>query len=149
MPKRIVWVLVADSQHCRLLEQQTSHSPWQELGDEKQTAVNPRSHEQGTERPGRVYESVGSARHAISPRHDLHEAGKTAFAERLCEKLEEAANAGRYQRLVVVSPPAFLGRIRAALGDAARDRLCGTLSLDLSHATIPDIVRHLLELKPA
>jgi len=42
-----------------------------------------------------------------------------------------------------VAPPAFLGDLRAALGDGARAKLAGTLDKDLAKATLADIAGHL------
>jgi protein required for attachment to host cells len=90
-----------------------------------------------------VRESVGGARHAIEPRQDPHEAAERAFARGLADRLEAAAAAGRFERLILVAPPKFLGHLRAALGGAAGPRLRGSLDLDLTHAPLAEIVARL------
>jgi protein required for attachment to host cells len=149
MRQETAWVLVADGQRARVLERLSLSEQWQELEAEAQEVFDPPSHALGTERPGRTHESVGGARHAIEPRQDAHEARKVAFARDLAERIEAAAEAKRFARLIIVAPPSFLGHLRDALGDATRQRLRGSLDLDLTKAPLAEIVAHLPEHRPA
>ncbi len=141
MRKEMERALVADGQHARVLEREVPFGRWSER--ESESIRNRPSHERGTERPGRVQESAGSARHAIEPRSDPHREAKRDFAGHLADRLE--AEAARYDRLLLVAPPAFLGDLRAALGDAARAKLRGSLDKDLVKAPVEEIARHLDE----
>ncbi|MBL6458170.1 host attachment protein [Belnapia sp. T6] len=143
------WVLVADGQRARVLERPSLGAPWEELEAEAWKVFDPPSRSLGTDRPGRVHESLGTTRHALEPRHDPHEARKVAFASDLAHRLEAAAEARRFARLILVAPPAFLGHLRDALGDGTRQRLKGSLDLDLTKATLAEIVAHLPEHRPA
>lgn len=143
------WVLVADGHRARVLERLSLGAPWEELEAEAMQVFDPPSHALGTERPGRVHESVGTTRHAIEPRQDPHDARKAAFARDLAHRLEAAAEAKRFARLILVAPPAFLGHLRDALGDATRQRLKGSLDLDLTKAPLAEIVAHLPDHRPA
>ena len=149
MRQEIAWVLVADGQRARVLERLSLAEPWQELEDEAQEVFDPPSHALGTERPGRVHESASTTRHAIEPRQDPHEARKEAFARDLADRLEAAAEARRFARLILVAPPSFLGHLRGALGDATRQRLRGSLDLDLTKVPLAEIVARLPEHRPA
>lgn len=139
------WALIADAQHARILQRLNEAAPWSELAGEAVEIDNPPSHEQGSERPGRVGESASTTRHAIEPRTDPHRAAKEAFAQRLAEHLEEAASAGRYASLLLVAPPAFLGDLRDALGAETRKRLKASLNKDLTKMALHDLVPHLTE----
>ena len=143
MRSNIVWAVIVDGRRLRVLERQIATGPWLELAAEATEHANPPSRKLGTDRPGRVHESVGSARHAVEPRQDLHEAAEAAFAREVAKRLEQAASADRFARLVLVAPPAFLGRLRPALGAQARQRLAGTFNRDLTHAPTQDIVERL------
>ena len=48
-----------------------------------------------------------------------------------------------------MAPPSFLGHLRDALGDATRQRLRGSLDLDLTKAPLAEIVARLPEHRPA
>lgn len=142
------WALIADAQHARILRRPNEIAPWSELTEEAITIDNPLSHEQGSERPGRVNESAGTTRHAIEPRSDPHRMAKQAFAQRLADHLEEAATAGRYASLLLVAPPAFLGDLRDALGAETQKRLKASLNKDLVKMPLNDLVPHLADAQP-
>jgi protein required for attachment to host cells len=141
----IAWAAVADGGRLRILERAVRRAPWLELAAEAARHPDPPSRSLGTDRPGRSHESVGSARHAIEPRQDLHEAAEAAFAREVADRLERAASAGRFGRLVLVALPAFLGRLRPALGEQARRRLAGTLNRDLTHLPEQELAARLAE----
>jgi protein required for attachment to host cells len=143
---KIAWALVADAQHARYFERQAPSGPWQERVQEAEAIHNRPSHERGTERPGRTHESVGGGRHAIEPRTDPHRAAKQAFAGHLAERLE--ASSASYDHLLIAAPPAFLGDLRAELGDAARAKLRGTLDKDLTRLPPAEIAAHLDGIAP-
>jgi protein required for attachment to host cells len=149
MPTEIEWALVADAQHARVLERKRPAGPWSEHEAMAIEIRNPPSRESGADRPGRVQESATTARHAIEPRTDPHRAAKQDFAGHLARLMEAAAQAGRYHRLVIVAPPAFLGDLRAGLGDATRQRLRGSLDKDLVHHPLAELVPHLEAIRPA
>lgn len=149
MADRIEWVLVADAQHARLLERELPGHAWREH-EEMAVEINNRpSRERGSDRPGRGHESATSARHAIEPRSDPHRAAKHDFARHLAHRLEEWAQAGRYESLVLVAPPSFLGDLRSELGEMARQRLRGSLDNDLTKHPLREIVPHLDQVRPA
>jgi protein required for attachment to host cells len=147
MPSRIEWALVADAQHARILEREAPAGAWRERLEDRIEITDPRSHEQGSDRPGRSHESASSARHAIEPRTDPHREAKRAFAIRLARHLE--ASEASYARLLLVAPPAFLGDLREALGDAARRKLQGTLDKDLTALKLAELGPRLDEARPA
>ncbi|WP_431303068.1 host attachment protein [Sediminicoccus sp. BL-A-41-H5] len=148
MPNAVEWALVADARHVRLLERHGG-AAWAERPDTISAPDNPASHEHGTERPGRVHESVGSARHAIEPRQDPHRAAEASFARHVADELEKGAAMGRYDSLVLLAPPVFLGDLRKALGAATRQRLRSSLAKDIAQASLAVIIRQLDEVRPA
>lgn len=143
-----VWVLVADAGRARILERQSLNAAWEERTEDERALKVPPSRSLGSDRPGRTYESVGGARHAVEPRQDLHDAAEAEFARQLAARLEDDARQDRYKRLLLIAPPRFLGQLTRALGEAAQHRLRGTLDKDLVHAQLPDIVEHLREHRP-
>jgi protein required for attachment to host cells len=144
-----IWVLVADARLGRILERPAMGAAWEERTEESSAAGIPASRDIGSDRPGRAFESVGMARHAIQPRQDPHVAAEAAFARQLAEKLEDWARAGRFRQLYLMAPPAFLGQLRPALGDATRKVLRGTLDKDLTKAPLAEVIGHLSEHRPA
>lgn len=60
--------------------------------------------ELGTDRPGGVHESVGTARSAME-QPDLHEEAERAFIANLADYLHTAVTANSDRRLIIVAPP--------------------------------------------
>ena len=126
------WILVADEARARLLEAQQADG----AVVEHQSFI----HEEGRQHPRdvvadrlpRAQESVGGARHAIEPRTDLETIEASRFAHALSAVLESGRVAHRYERLVLVAPPRFLGALRAALPDAVQQRVVGSLPKDVT-----------------
>ena len=63
-----------------------------------------------------------------------------AFARFVADRIESGRTGREFDRLVLVAAPAFLGRLRAALGDDARRLVDGELDVDLVKIT-PDEIR--------
>ncbi|MGG5890083.1 host attachment protein [Falsiroseomonas sp. HC035] len=137
------WAVIADAQHCRVFARAAPAGRWDELAERAIEISNPRSHERGTDQPGRVQESATAAHHAIEPRSDPHREAKRAFARQLAERLETAATEGSFGRLTLVAPPPFLGDLRAALLDRARARVVASLDKDLTRLPQAEIVEQL------
>ena len=138
MRSHAVWVLVADAQRARLLQREKPGGDWVELAEEGLAVENPPTHLQGADRPGRVFDSTGH-----------HEAAKQDFAKALLHRLEQAQASGRFERLMLVAPPHFLGLLRAAISPALLHALRGSIDKDLTKATVAEIVHHLPEFRPA
>ena len=100
-----------------------------------------RLHDQDLEsdRPGRVFNFAAAPgrRRGASPRHgangerSTHQHVVERFARRIGEDLRRAHNAGRFDRLVLVAAPAFLGRLRRSLPAGLRNCLAATFGKDL------------------
>jgi protein required for attachment to host cells len=65
--------------------------------------------EEGSDRPGRTFSSVGGARHAYEPKHDPHKYEKHAFVNTLAKILDDAHDLGRFTHLILVAPKRSLG----------------------------------------
>lgn len=139
MRNKAIWAALCDGRRLRVIERQPAIASWRELEAEAIERANPPSRALGSDRPGRVHESVGGARHAIEPRQDPHEAAEAAFAREVAGWLEQAAVEERYGTLILVAPPAFLGRLRPALGARTLQRLARVLDRDLTRMQAQDI----------
>lgn len=54
------------------------------------------------------------------------------FAKRVCDYLDKARNDHRYDKLVLVAPPKFLGTLRRSLDKEVAKRVVGEMPKDLS-----------------
>ena len=101
---------------------------------------NPATHEQGTDKPGRVFASVGTARSAMEET-DWHQLGEERFAADIADILYRLAHANKFEALVVVAPPKVLGNLRKAFHKEVVDRITAEVPKELTTHNLPDIER--------
>ncbi|MBB3930538.1 protein required for attachment to host cells [Kaistia hirudinis] len=100
------------------------------------------AHDLGTDRPGRVYQSHGSARSAVETT-DFHEAGEVEFLAMVAADLGKLVASEKPKGLFVVAPPKALGILRQHFGDVVRAALTAEIAKDLAHLPTNEIERHL------
>jgi len=122
------WIVVCDGRKALILEN---------IGDRKFPNLHTRevkehevqsTHEQGTDAPGRVHPSVGTATSSVE-QTDWHRESERAFLEQLADHLDAAVASGRPTRLVVIAPPRALGTLRQAFSPAVR----GAIETEIAH----------------
>jgi protein required for attachment to host cells len=99
---------------------------------------NPPTREQGTDRPGRVYASVGALRSAVE-QTDWHQLAEDRFAVEIADALYRLAHANHFQRLIVVAPPKVLGSLRKAFHKEVLERLEAEVPKELASYSMNDI----------
>jgi len=106
-----------------------------------------------SDRPGRSYESVGHARHAIERENDPRWQEAVRFARRISCRLDDALRKGEFDELIVVAGPPFLGLMRKEMSRPTRERVVHEIRKDLVHSPVESLRRHLpasaAELRPA
>jgi protein required for attachment to host cells len=103
---------------------------------------NPRTREQGTDRPGRAFASIGTHRSAMDETN-WHKLEKHRFAKEIADALYTAAHRGRYSKLVIAAPPMILGDIRKALHKEVSEKVVAEISKDLTNMPKDEIERAL------
>jgi len=76
-----------------------------------------------SDRAGNDGGSIGQGRHVIDDKISAREHEKIEFARQLAERLDAGCNAGSFERLVLIAPPAFLGLLRDKLSKKVMDRV--------------------------
>jgi protein required for attachment to host cells len=108
---------------------------------------NPPTHEQGTDKPGRVYAGAGTGngvrRGAVEPT-DWHEIEEHRFARRVAEELEKLVRERNVRALVVAAPPRTLADLRRALHDDIKSRIIAEIDKDLTKQPIYEIEKHIV-----
>ena len=139
------WILVADGARAHVV---VNAGPGTGLkvvpGSEIRVDLLP-SRAIGTDRPGRARESVGGARHAITPRVDWHQQQKEQFAIAIARKMDAGAARGSFAKLILVAPARTLGEIRAQLKPATKKRVAAEIDKDLTQVPIPDLEERLVK----
>lgn len=101
---------------------------------------NPATREQGTDRPGRSIQSVGTARSAME-QVDWHYLAEERFAGTIAEALYRLAHGNHFDRLVVVAPAKVLGNLRQAFHAEVAERIVAEVPKELTSHPIPEIER--------
>ncbi|HEX6612847.1 MAG TPA: host attachment protein [Rhodanobacteraceae bacterium] len=125
------WILVADRARARILEI-SDEEPLAEIACFANLESRARARDTTTHRLPRVNESASAARHAIEPHTPLREKASQRFARLLGDALERGRDEHRYERLVLVAPPRFLGSLHEALDDPLRECVVEEIGHDLT-----------------
>jgi protein required for attachment to host cells len=138
------WVLIADAARARVFENTGKGTGLTIVQDMTLDADLAPSHELGTDRPGRSFDSVGSGRHAMESPSDLHREQKRQFARRVAEAIEERQAMQRFDSLVLVAPPVTMGDLRAALPEKVKTVVVGEVIADLTKTPMSELPAHLV-----
>ena len=134
------WVLVADSEKARLFEFDRRHEPWSEVA----CFVNTQAmHGPTFQKPPRVHESMGPARHAIEPHTDEKDKISARFATTLVAALRAGHEERRFQSLVIAAEPRFLGALHKRLDKSLQQCVSCELKHNLTRLDSADIRAHL------
>lgn len=140
-PKRTTWVVVADGSRAFIV---ANRGPGTGLAPvlSREHPVPP-THELGTDRPGRTFNSDHSGtRHAME-QVDWHRYEKHKFACGIAKLLDDARVHNAFDDLVLVAPPTTLGELRAELDKHTHAMVSGEVPKDLTHHPIEDLPGYL------
>jgi protein required for attachment to host cells len=137
------WILIADGGRARILETTGKRQDMHLVAGSQSRLYNPPSHEQGRDAPGRVYESVGHARHAIEARNDPHTALEALFTSQLATMLADHSAKEAFDRLVVIAPATMLGNLRKMIKPEVRDKIVAEIDKDLTRVPNNEIASHI------
>ena len=107
------------------------------------TDENPPTHEQGTDRPGRAFQSVAKTKRSGMETTDWHELEKELFASRVAAALEQMVRGEKVKTIVVVAPPRTLAELRNAFHADVKNRIVAEIDKDLTNLPVDQIEKHL------
>jgi protein required for attachment to host cells len=117
-----IWVLVADGEKALFLRNE-GDAVYPDLRVVREMHEdNPPTHEQGTDRPGRLGDEGSMHKSAVQDT-DWHKIAKERFVGEIAERLYELAHRGRFERIVLVAPPIVLGELRRILHKEVAQRV--------------------------
>ena len=106
---------------------------------------NPLTHEQGTDRPGRVFKRAATNRRSGVAATDWHEVEKHRFARRVAAAMEELVHAKKVKTIITVAPPRTLADLRQAFHADVKTKIVAEIGKDLTKHPAADIEKHLFE----
>jgi protein required for attachment to host cells len=138
------WVVVCDGAKALVLENSGSRKAPKLKTKEVYQQDDLKTHELGTDKPGRTFSSVGSARSAVE-QTDWHDQQEQRFLAKLAERLDRAVLAGETPSLIVVAPPRAIGMLRRQFTSHVRQAIRAEVEKDYVKMPVDEITRHLLQ----
>lgn len=141
-------VIVAHRTGARFLTQEGPGKPlepWRELEHPAGRRMN---REVDSDRPGRVHDRFGPARHAMAKEEPPHERSAADFAREVAQVAEQARNDNLFDDVVLVAEPRFLGMLQESLDPVTARKLRGTVQKDLADIETRDLAGYLGEVLP-
>ncbi|HUO00021.1 MAG TPA: host attachment family protein [Bradyrhizobium sp.] len=105
---------------------------------------NPPTHEQGTDRPGRISKAYDSGQRSAVEPVDWHHIEEHRFAGKIASAMEQLARAEQIPAFVVVAPSKALADLRSAFHRDVKALIIAQINKDLTKHPIDDIEKHLL-----
>ena len=136
------WVVVCDGAKALILENAGDAVALNLKTKEVYTQPDPKTHEEGTDRPGRVFSSADGRRSAME-QTDWHQQDEDRFLTDLSKRLNAAVMAGEAKSLVLVAPPRALGLIRQAATANLRKAVRAEIDKDFVRMPVHEIEKHL------
>jgi protein required for attachment to host cells len=103
---------------------------------------NPPTHDQGTDKPGRSFSSVGHGRSAVE-QTDWHELEEHHFARVVAEALEKLVRERHVKAVVIAAPPRTLADLRQAFHKDVKARIIAEVDKDFTKQPVYAIEKHL------
>lgn len=138
---RKTWIVVADGTQASVLSYEGPNQPLLPIKGGVFNHINAPSRELVSDKPGRAFNSADGTRSTRDPQTDPHEFEKTRFAGEIVDFLDKQSR--RYERLILVSPPKMLGRLRRQLPQTIKDKVDGEIDKELAHLPVNQLPRHL------
>jgi protein required for attachment to host cells len=136
------WVVVCDGKKALVLENVGDTKILNLKAREVHQQPDPKTREQGTDKPGRSINSIDSRRSAME-QTDWHDQEEERFLQRLASRLDAEVNAGNAKSVIMVAPPRALGVLRQAYSQNLRNVLRAEIDKDLVRMPVDQIEKYL------
>jgi len=141
LPKRLY--VIADGGRARFVAMDDA-GDFHTLSSFVSSEMHQRTSDLGRDRPSRVKESANPSRHAVEPKHDLHDAVKEDFVRQVAAAVDPEHSERKFDDLILVAPPRVLGELRASLSKAMAKAVVKELQKDLTKVADHELRSHLI-----
>lgn len=143
------WVIAADHTRARVFQAESSSAPLEEIDTLIHEAGRMHDRDITSDLPGKVKNPGGlGGGHAFEQETDPKKHEADVFAADIVHYLEQARNANRFDRLIVVADPSVLGLIRRHMPGPLNNLVSLELDKNLAGMTAAEIRSHLPEYLP-
>lgn len=134
-------ILIADGRKALFLRNRgDADLPDLRVEDVMKAGANPRTADQGADRPGRHWSMPDGARSAMETT-DYHHLAETEFAQTVGAALNEHERTGHIKSLIVAAPPAALADLRKTYSISLRARVKAEIDKDFTRHPLSEIQR--------
>ncbi len=130
MNSKLTWLLVAQRAEARVYEIENSKS-LKLIHDFDHPSGRKKDHELGSDSPGRSFSSAGSSRHSYTQENGPSDQITIEFSKEIANFLEKARSENRFEALMIISGPSFLGNLRNDMTSDTRDLVTSEISKNL------------------
>lgn len=137
------WVVVADSHRARFFEAPGNLASLVELEDLLNPSERLDDAELRHDAKGRFYgKGEREQAHTAEPAVNAKTHASQQFSKLVMQRLEQACEKKRYDRLILIAPPQFLGQLHKQLSQRVMQRITQELPLDISGLSAVQIGDH-------
>ncbi|MEZ0313149.1 MAG: host attachment protein [Myxococcota bacterium] len=136
------WVVIADGSRARICAKK-ARAKLVEMQTLEHPAGRAKARDLVTDGTTTAFASVGGARHGVGSDSVPKNHEQENFARELARRLEEGRTGNRFDQLVLVAPPAFLGLLRDQLSAPLAKCVTQSLAKDLTQAKLEEIQQQL------
>lgn len=129
----MIWLVVADGAKARFFDTNLKGEPFEELETLENERGRERNREMERDRPGRT-QSGGGQRSAYDE-GDKRDIVEAQFAGRVADYLEKARQDDKFDDLVVLAAPKFLGQLRNDFPDSLENAVRFDETVNLTKAS--------------
>jgi protein required for attachment to host cells len=105
---------------------------------------NPSTHEQGSDRPGRVSQGAVAGRKGAVEPTDWHDLEEHRFTRTVAAAMEQLVRASKATALIVVAPPRTLAELRNAFHPDVKACVVAEVHKDLTKHSVEENEKHLM-----
>jgi protein required for attachment to host cells len=136
------WVVIADGSRARICAKK-ARAQLVEMQTIEHPAGRAKARELVSDGQTSVFASVGGARHGVGADTPPKDHEQENFARELARRLEEGRNGNRFDQLVLIAPPAFLGLLREQLAPPLAKCVTQSVAKNLTQAKLEEIQKQL------
>ena len=134
------WVVVCDGAKALVLQNAGNRISPNLKTKEVYQQSDPKTHEIGSDKPGRAINSTGTPRSAVE-QTDWHDQEEQRFLAKLAARLDKAVLGGETPSLIVVAPPRAIGVLRKEFSSHVRQAIRAEVEKDYVKMPLDEIAR--------
>ncbi|MGF1641380.1 MAG: host attachment protein [Rhodospirillales bacterium] len=139
------WVVIADGARARIAVNEGAGKGLRPALRRDFAASRLPTSDLVSDRPGRYAGGGAVASHGVEPQTDRHDHEKTQLVRDVAAAIERGADRRAFDRLVLVAPPAILGKLRTALKARTRRLIAAEIGKDLTRLSLREMPQHLAD----